>query len=402
VSSSRLRCSTAVRPALAIVFLTVSGLSEPLHAQEPLSTVLDLLLTNRAVVTGDPTADERAAQATSDTITRSVLAELSNLPVSSSPAGFVYQLNPTLGTIERVTNSFGAFFTERALTSGRNRLSFGLAFREARFSELDGRDLRDGSFVTTANQFADEPGPFDLETLVLRTTMRSVTAYGIYGAASRVDVGVAVPFVRLSLEGERQNLYRGQRFLQASANASTSGLGDVSIPVKVKLLDRGAGRVAVGTTVRLPTGDEEDLLGGGEAAVRVLMIGSVEQGAFAAHGNFGLSRGGFTRGFDYAGAVTVAASQYLTLVGELFGRRLSDLGRITEVTQPHPSIRGVNTLRLLPTGPVNQSAFVVMGAKWNLAGTWLLSASVILPITNTGLVSRVQPVIGLEHSFGRQ
>ena len=99
------------------------------------------------------------------------------------------ELNPALGTIERVSDTFGTFFTERALTVDKNRFLVGMQLREVRFSELDGRNLRNGSFVTTANQFVDEADPFDVETLVLRLTMRSVTTYGMFGPASGVEIG---------------------------------------------------------------------------------------------------------------------------------------------------------------------------------------------------------------------
>ena len=49
---------------------------------------------------------------------------------------------------------------------------------------------------------------------------------------------------------------------------------------------------------------------------------------------------------QYAGAVTVAATARITLIGEYIGRRLSEGGRLTEVVDPHPTLAGVETIRL--------------------------------------------------------
>src|SRR5581483_7198710 len=106
--------------------------------------------------------DRAAALATSTTISRALLANLATLPVATSSGGFVYRLNPELGTVERASESFGPFFVERALTAGRHQVSLGVTFQQLHFTSLDGHNLRDGTRVTTANQFSDEAAPFDV------------------------------------------------------------------------------------------------------------------------------------------------------------------------------------------------------------------------------------------------
>ena len=102
---------------------------------------------------------------------------------------------------------------------GSRRASVGAQAQIARYSRLDDYNLRDGTFVTTANQFRDEARPFDVESLTLELNSTTVTAFGNFGLHDRIDVGVAVPFVRLSLEGSRLNVYRGSSLLQARATA---------------------------------------------------------------------------------------------------------------------------------------------------------------------------------------
>jgi hypothetical protein len=41
----------------------------------------------------------------------------------------------------------------------------------------------------------------------------------------------------------------------------------------------------------------------------------------------------------------------------------------------------------------------VLGARFNPRGNFLISAEVLLPITDAGLRDRVTPVIGIDYSF---
>jgi hypothetical protein len=360
-------------------------------------------LTNVSIPTLDFEKDAEATAATRDTISRALLNELTTLPISTSSSGFTYLFDPTLGTVGRASSSFGPFFVERALTSGRNQLSFGAAFRYSQFDQLDGRDLRTGTFVTTANRFRDEAQPFDVETLELRIDTRTVTAFANYGVTDRFDIGAAVPIVSMHLSGERVNTYRGQTLIQAQATAATSGVADVAITARAHLLGGGASGLAAGAEIRLPTGREEDLLGSGELAVRVLGIASFEGTHAAAHVNGGYWFGGISREGSYSGAVTVAASSRVTLVGELLGRWIEGFGEIAEVSAPHPRSVGVETIRLLPvdTGNGTMTNIAVAGIKWNVADRWLVNSNVLIPVTNRGLRARVIPMIGLDYSFER-
>src|SRR3954454_17812366 len=153
--------TTELRAALSAFAILVSAVA-PAPAQS-VGDVLTFLVTNQSVSTGSVERDRVAAQATSVTISRALAANLATLPVTSSPGAFVYRLNPELGTVERATHSFGPFFTERASTAGRHQASFGLTLQQLHFTSLDGRDLRDGSLVTTANQFTDEAAPYEVD-----------------------------------------------------------------------------------------------------------------------------------------------------------------------------------------------------------------------------------------------
>jgi len=365
------------------------------------SDVLSFLLTNRAVQTDDFVRDAQAAAVTRDTVTRSLLAELATQPPSLSSAGFTYRFNSALGTVERASASFGSFFTERSLTAGHGHGTIGANFRFAQYNRLDGRDLRDGTFLTTANQFRDEAQPFDEETLTLDLESRVLTLTGTYGVTDHLDVSAAVPFVSLSMSGTRVNTYRGQQTVQAEASATTSGLGDVAVRAKYGLLSGRSSGLALAGEVRLPTGREEDLLGTGSTAFAVLLIGSTEQGPLGVHGNLSLGGGGFSNEVAYRGALTYNASDRVTVVGEFLGRRIGDAGQITQVRAPHPTIAGVDTIRLLSEDTSLSTGSMVLGAKWNVTGTWILAGHTELPITDRGLRSGIVTLIGLDYAFGQ-
>src|SRR5438067_10849573 len=167
---------------------------------QTVADVLKFLVTNQSVQTGSVERDRDAAQATSDTISRALLANLATMPVPTSSGAFVYRLNPELGTVERATQSFGPFFVERAQTAGAGQSSFGLTFQHLHFNSLDGRNLRDGSLVTTANQFRDEAAPFDVDNLTLNIDASVATFYGNVGVTDRLEVGFAAPMVALFVD----------------------------------------------------------------------------------------------------------------------------------------------------------------------------------------------------------
>jgi hypothetical protein len=89
----------------------------------------------------------------------------------------------------------------------------------------------------------------------------------------------------------------------------------------------------------------------------------------------------------------------LTVVGEVLGRRLSELSLVSDVYQPHPLMPGVDSMWWLPVERGVQSAFFVTGAKWNIASSWLLNASMLIRVTDAGLRVRVTPAISIDYSF---
>src|SRR3954463_16645420 len=161
--------------------LLLLAVARPLAAQATVNDVVGFLVTNQAVKTGDFEKDRAAADAARDAIAKSLLLDLTSVPLATASSGFLYRLNPQLGTVERATESFGGFFIERALTAGRGRASFGVSATTLEFNRLNGQSITDGTLVTVANRFRDEANPFDTESLTLHIRSSTMTLFGSVG-----------------------------------------------------------------------------------------------------------------------------------------------------------------------------------------------------------------------------
>ena len=390
---------SARRSLFSSVLLIALCMPVSARAQDTVADVISFLMTNQSVRTGDFERDRVAAEAAREAVANALLVNLTSTPVATSSSGFLYRLNPDLGTVERATESFGSFFVERALPAGPGRASFGVSATTTTFRRLDGHSLRDGSFVTVANRFRDEPAPFDTESLTLNVTTSTMTLFGSVGVTDRLEIGAAVPFVRLTLDGARVNVYRGDSFVQARGSASASGVADIALRAKYTLLPLRSGGVAAAVEFRLPTGDEANLLGTGARSLRIVGIGSLEQGRFALHGNGGFLRGGASNELSFAGAASYAVSPRVTVSGEVVARYVEALREVLALSEAHPTIGGVDTLRLVAGEQGRTVVNAVGGVKWNVNATLVVAAHLVWPLTSAGLTPRATPTIAFEYAF---
>src|SRR5262249_4704416 len=139
--------------------------------------------------------------------------------------------------------------------------------------------------------------------------------------------------------------------------------------------------------------------GAGSASVKLSAIGSVESARLSSHANAGVTIGGLTNELNYAGAVALAATQRGTLITEAAGRFLMHGSEPVTVTAPHPTLRGVQTIRLSAGSAYVNLITFSPGVKWNVSDTWVLSANVTMPLTRDGLTSRFTPFVGLDYAY---
>jgi hypothetical protein len=274
-------------------------------------------------------------------LTNSIGSNVANVPVSAASGGSTFSFEGGVPT--RTSTSAGPIFGERAQTLGRGRVLAGLARTGVHFKTLRGVDLDHIRFTFThAN--SDFPGcdsvangdcsllgtpMLENETIDLNLALDvrlTVTAFLLtYGLTDRVDIGIALPLVSVSLDGTSiaqinpfgpppaVHFFGGtpdDPILTASRTirGSITGLGDVDGRIKVNLRRGEPLSVSVLGDVRFPTGSESNLLGSGAFAARGLAIMSARFGEFSPHANLGyLYRGGdfendavlATVGFDH-------------------------------------------------------------------------------------------------------
>lgn len=368
-------------------------------AAQPIGEQLASLLTTQAATLPNGTQDPAAAAATFNAVAGLLAVELSNLPATSSSGGFVYRLNPTLGAIERASQSFGPFFTERAIRVGARQVAVGLAFQTASFSTLQGADLGEGTFPTNAIRVMGTSTPINVDTLRLDLDTRSVTGLARYGVSNTFEIGVQIPIVNVRFAGVRVNSTQGQTTYRTAGSGSATGLGDMTVTARYRVYETAGRGIALGTDVKMPTGREEDLMGSGSAAVRTLLVGSVETGRWTAHANGGIGAGGASNELFWGGALTYEAGPRLTVVGELFGRRLQELHELADVYQPHPLLANTETMRWVARDVGVSTSYAVTGVKWNVGGSMVLNANLLMRVTDAGLRARVTPSISMDYAF---
>ena len=268
-----------------------------------------------------------------------------------------------------------------------------------------------------------------LDASVLARIIRLVTQPPPNANLSPTDVQGA-----LNVHTFELNNPNATKTFQRSGDAT--GLGDIVLRTKYHFLRASAGGLAVAVDLRTPTGDKKNLLGAGGAQAKVLLLASDERGRFGQHVNIGytIATGtvaGTPAGFaatdtpdevNYTGGMDFVANPRLTLMGDLVGRTLRGAGRLSAVTKqflyneptalligatPGPGCGGfvgftcrTASFDEFAPKPGNLTLLLgAVGAKWNVRGNALLTGSVLFPLTDAGLRSRVTTVVGLDYAF---
>jgi hypothetical protein len=367
--------------------------------------------------------------------------QLSSFPLASSGGGFTYRFDPQLGVLTRTTGSFGTIYTERADTIGKGRFNLGLNFSHSTFTRIDNLNLRNGDLrlVFTHGDDNGDGGHihsfFEGDVITAELLMKietDVTAFVLnYGVSDRLDIGVAVPIVRVKLETQSTATIQrlstfdfplihrfpgGGDSQTIRQSGSASGVGDIALRGKLQMVRGDSGGLAFVADVRLPTGDEQDLLGTGTTRATGSLIGSLHLGTFSSHLNAGYTwstKTGEARVPDqisYALGLDWAVNPRMTVAAEVLGRDFRNTARvrvvntvytantnsnenpptIVEATFPTLTIENVQNLNTL-IGSV--------GLKFNPFGNLLLTVNGLFSLNREGLQSRFTPLVGIEYSF---
>ncbi|MGH7644168.1 MAG: transporter, partial [Gemmatimonadales bacterium] len=246
-----------------------------------------------------------------------------------------------------------------------------------------------------------------------------------YGLLDRVDVGVAVPFVRTSLTGSGLAALRlfgvsdsSPHFFADSANVplserrqnassategSATGIGDIAARLKFNLKQSERGGFAVLIDARFPTGNEDDFLGSGEFAARGLGIASAQWGDFSPHANVGyLYRSG-----DLQSDAIIATVGFDELVAP-WATLAIDVITQWQVGESSLTLPGATTIdtpfvRTVPTSNIpdkrDHLIDASLGAKFASGRSFTFVANAIFPLRKSGVQADVVFTAGLEYNF---
>ncbi len=379
--------------------------------------------------------DERVTNVTNliQQVSQEIGAQAASFPLGSSAGGFTYSFDPTVGVFNRNTKAFGPAFTDRAVTIGRRKWNFGANYMHASFDTLDGRSLQDGDIKFFLLHQPLTPPSYvegDVIQAALSVKLRSdvFALFADYGLTNKLDVGVAVPLVRVAADltyhasildfathavSPTTHLFaNGTKTQDVASQGSATGLGDVVLRAKYNLLERAGGGVAAAVDLHLPTGNAADFLGAGTTQAKLFLILSETMGKLSPHADLGYTIAGTGDTFpvpdqiNYAGGVEYAASPRVTVIGDLVGRTDRGAFRLVDAPQTHSFQQGngapieTTVLPAIGTQVGNLStALAAMGVKVNAWQTFLISAHLLVPLNNAGLRARVTPVVGFEYTF---
>jgi hypothetical protein len=412
----------------------------------PLSEILVRLIQSEVQLAGPPPGSPfpshaahflpgEDAQLSPYLFNQAIVSQLSTFPIGSSAGGFSYTFDPALGTYNRSTTSFGPLFAERAVTLGRGRWSVGGNYQHARFNSFEGKDLDSGDIRFYLTHLIESGAFFEGDlvgtSLKMELTTDTLVLFASRGITNRLDLGVAVPVSRVDLQADVTATILRLATLDTGATSgihtfsgggstatfsrfgTASGIGDILLRSKYRFFERANTALAAVIDLRLPTGDEENLLGTGATQAKFLLVGSTVAGGFSPHLNIGYTVSdnssssvvNTTDDFNYAFGTEFTPHANLTIVADLLGRQLRGSGRLVE--QPRTfnwrtqaGVTGSSTFNEFALRDGNlTSVFTALGAKFNPTGNLLISASVLFPLNDAGIRSGPVPVIGFEYAF---
>ncbi|HTM34939.1 MAG TPA: transporter [Vicinamibacterales bacterium] len=362
-----------------------------------------------------------------------LVSQLVSVPLPSPGGGFTFEFDPSLGVFQRTTQSFGPILAERAETIGARRVSVGYAFQRFTFDSVEGISLSQVPAVFTHDNAQLLGGREDVVTTVNSITadVNQSTLFVTMGVSDKVDLSLAVPVIgvnlrvvsaahiqRLGTTNPLTHFYRQEdgevgtdRFFTAIGSAA--GLGDLMIRMKANAFTRPKSGLAFGVDVRLPTGDEMNLLGSGTTGVQPFAIWSGTFKTVSPHVNAGYrwngssvlagnpatgQSGDFPDQVGYSAGADVAVNPRLTVAFDVLGRYVIDAERLRSET--FHALDGHSTFPNIVFARDSYNAVSgSIGLKGNLFGRFLMDVNVLFSLDNNGLRDKVTPLIGLEYSF---
>jgi len=394
---------------------------------------------------------------------------------------------------------FGPLFTAHAGAIGRGKVSVSFNYQNESYGWLDGIPLKSSriGFVLKPPASLQSRYGRDVvqESLALRLQQDVATFGLVYGATDRLDIGVGVPIVHIEMEGQLRAQVFGSVYTltprpptvpadshffdvypstpgQAPGCTSTaiditgvphapgevalfdmvelatrtitrkckaSGIGDIVGHARYRLNASESNALGVSLDARLPTGDEENLLGTGGIRTTAAVNWTGRAGRFLPHATAGyvIGVGDSTALFNsvtactattpaapatrattcntiasptpldlkppseinLAGGTDIVFYRRLTIGADIFARRISDLTTFTvsESTAPalSPGDPPVAGTLLQVKGKGATLMLAVAAAQVALTPRTVLKANMLIPMKGDGLSPRMSFGAGL-------
>ncbi len=364
-----------------------------------------------------------------------IAGQLASLPLPSPASGFTYTFDTATGTFVRSTRSYGPILTDRAETIGRGRFSFGYNVQFFSFDTLEGLNLSAIPAVFTHDDYQLGGGRADVVTTVnsIEASVGQMTAALTYGVTGRFDISLAVPLVhtRLSVRSDAtiQRVGTGDPTIhffrdpdapggygshrQFSASGTATGLGDLIVRAKGTAFREGSRGLALGLDVRLPTGDERDLLGSGALGIKPFAAISLGWGRFSPHVNVGYQWNGrsvlagdvkanarakmpdqvlFSAGAD------IGVSDRFSLALDVLGARVIDSPQLF-ATRFTPAGSTLSFPDIVYRSSTFSTTAGAVGFKVAVTRRVLANFNIRFRLGDAGLVDRASPLLGVEYGF---
>jgi hypothetical protein len=362
-----------------------------------------------------------------------LVSQLVSVPLPSPASGFTYRFDPTLGVFQRTTQSFGPILAERADTIGNGRVSFGFAFQRFTFDTVEGLDLRKVPAVFTHDNAELLGGRQDVVTTLnsIEANVGQFTTFVTMGMTDWFDVSVAVPIVatdltvvsdatihRLGTTNPLTHFFRlsngdvGDRRI-FTAVGRASGLGDLTVRLKTTLRRQPSTGLAAGLDVRLPTGNELNLLGSGAASLQPFAIWSASFQKFSPHANASYKWNGssvlsgnpatgqsadFPDQATYAAGADLSVNTRLTIAFDVLGQYVIRPERLVQ-----EQFHALDGKSVFPNVAFTRDSFNALsgavGLKANLLERLLVDVNLLFKLDDHGLRDKVTPLIGVEYAF---
>ena len=341
------------------------------------------------------------------------------LPVPSQSGGLTFTYDSITDDFIQSTDSLGLAYSEYARTIGDSQTSLGFVIGQVKYSKYNGRRLGNYDLQLEHEDLAGPGadicvgGPpdacylFENDTVLLELDIDLETEflvfYGTQGISHKFDVGIQIPIVhhRLSvssqasvIEDETKQFFTPtlHHFDEAGVNGdapqdsvsgSSTGIGDIRIHGKYQFLESSLWDAAALLQFRLPTGDENNLMGFGNYGAKIQLIGSRTQSAdglpISTHYNIGYEKN-----------------------TGVFGQNEINYGFGADYTNQKDNHIATYTLELIGNREVGSSSIggrqldIVLGVRRTVGESGMVSASIRHSLSNTGLEAAPYLILGYE------